>query len=378
MENCFIPIAGANEIGASSYFLAVDNNYILLDCGCRIRGEEKLPYFNSLFKHELNDLNEINFVILSHAHYDHIGALPYISNQTYNNTTYISTKATRDIAKLQLIEMGRDIKANESECIRNRKRLITKDAIDRIRTVSYLKKQKFKDCTITLYPAGHMVGASMTYIQTKNYNILYTGDFSFENVSGINNIRIDESLKPDILILNATHGYKKYNVNINSYKELISDIKVQLQDGKNILLQSLSIPRQLDLFYMLNESKLKFTTYIDDDKEIIADTFEELGYIIYSKYIKGFNKNRKEPHILVSRKSFINNFDYNIINIDNYSLHANYLEIEKFIKMLKPKLVYIVHTNPIKARSNIIDEIKYDKSLNIEIIQCFNEEKYKF
>ena len=371
MKNFFVPIDGGNTIGASSYFVNVDGNNILLDCGSRTSGVEKYPRFDKLYDC-LNTPKEIDFVIISHAHFDHMGCLPYVSDMVSKSTVFLSTKTTKELSRLQLLEMNRVLGKNDSEMVRCEKQLKAENAINRIRDIPMMKKQKFKNAEITLIPAGHMLGAAMTYIQTKNHNILYTGDFSFETRSNINSIKL-HSLKPDILIMNATHGYTCYEYT-KDYSDLINEVNTNLQRGKNILLSSRSIPKLLDLFYLINESNISGYVYLSPETEIMADSFERIGNKVYSSKIQGYRKDRNKPHVLIgSADEFLG--DYEEISVDKYSLHASYDELQRMIEILNPKKVFIVHTQPKDVSFNIVSDMKKN---NMDIVQCFNEELYEF
>lgn len=371
MENFFVPIDGGNTIGASSYYLCVDGNNILLDCGSRTSGLEKYPRFDKLYDY-LSTPKEMDFVIISHAHFDHMGSLPYVSNMVSKNTIFLSTKTTKELSRLQLLDMNRICNKNDSENLRYEKKMKAENAINRIRNVPMTRKQKFKNVEITLIPAGHMLGAAMTYIQTSRHNILYTGDFSFETKNSINSIKLD-SLKPDILIMNATHGYSSYEYT-KDYSDLVNDVNFNLKKEKNVLLSSKSIPKHLDLFYLVNESRIHGDVYLSAESEIIADSFENIGNKVYSSKIKGYRKDRNKPHVLIGRADkFLG--EYEEINVDKYSLHASYDELQQMIERLNPKKVFIVHAQPKEVSYNIVSDMKKN---NVDIVQCFNENLYEF
>ena len=59
MMDCFIPLGGGDEVGASAYFLSMDGTNILLDCGARLKGEELYPDYERLLR-ELPDFADID------------------------------------------------------------------------------------------------------------------------------------------------------------------------------------------------------------------------------------------------------------------------------------------------------------------------------
>ena len=80
MRNLFVPIGAGNNIGCSSYFISVEGTNILLDAGSKKIPQsagETYPQYDFLTQNVINDFSEIDAVFVSHAHYDHIGSLPY-------------------------------------------------------------------------------------------------------------------------------------------------------------------------------------------------------------------------------------------------------------------------------------------------------------
>src|SRR3990172_9278505 len=93
----FLPLGGANDIGASCYYLGIEGTGIILDCGTHPRkvGVDSLPFFDLI-----KDFN-VDAALISHAHQDHIDALPYLV-QKHPYLRIITTPQTRAIAELTL------------------------------------------------------------------------------------------------------------------------------------------------------------------------------------------------------------------------------------------------------------------------------------
>jgi len=88
-----LPLGAGCEVGRSCIILNVNNKKIMLDCGLMINkgGHDALPLFDKLKPEELS------LILITHAHLDHCGALPYfLANYNYKKKIYM-TKPTKDI-----------------------------------------------------------------------------------------------------------------------------------------------------------------------------------------------------------------------------------------------------------------------------------------
>ncbi|HJZ19284.1 MAG TPA: beta-CASP ribonuclease aCPSF1 [Candidatus Nanoarchaeia archaeon] len=170
-------LGGARQVGRSCLLLQTPNSKVLLDCGIDVssRGEEKFPYFNIP---EFN-LNQLDAVILSHAHIDHSGFLPYLYKMGYRGPVYM-TPPTRDIAALLALDfIGVSYKQAEAPLFSST------DVTEMVKHSICLNYNEVTDITpdirITLYNAGHVLGSAMVHLNIGNgaHNLLYSGDYKY-------------------------------------------------------------------------------------------------------------------------------------------------------------------------------------------------------
>jgi len=67
----FIALGGAREVGGSSSLLTISGKNILIDCGIRMNPEDKKDTIPNI-----NSIDKLDLILLTHAHMDHSGALP--------------------------------------------------------------------------------------------------------------------------------------------------------------------------------------------------------------------------------------------------------------------------------------------------------------
>ena len=97
MKLCYL--GGALEVGASSILIKLDKRNILLDCGIRQKkSKDKLPDFSMI-----SEFGGIDDIVISHAHMDHIGALPLISKE-YPNAKIYMNRMTMELSRVLLYD----------------------------------------------------------------------------------------------------------------------------------------------------------------------------------------------------------------------------------------------------------------------------------
>lgn len=172
-------LGGGSQVGRSCLLLHTPNSKVLLDCGLNpaiTDGADKFPYLDVS---EIGDLATIDAIILSHAHIDHCGLIPYLYKMGYRGPVYM-TEPTRDISSLlQLDTIGVAYKNAQFPLYK------AEDIKEMVRHSISLNYGEVTDITpdirITFYNAGHVLGSAQTHINIGNglHNFIYTGDTKY-------------------------------------------------------------------------------------------------------------------------------------------------------------------------------------------------------
>jgi len=199
-------LGGARQVGRSCLLLQTPESKILLDCGIDIAAQnsEKFPYLNV----PEFDLKQLDAVILTHAHLDHSGLLPYLYKLGYRGPCYMTTP-TRDIAALLALDfIGVSYKKATAPLYRIADiKTMVKHCID----LNYNEVTDITpDVRLTFYNAGHALGSAMVHLNIGNglHNLLYTGDFKFIRTRVLEQA-IYKFPRLETLIIESTYGGKQ-------------------------------------------------------------------------------------------------------------------------------------------------------------------------
>jgi Cft2 family RNA processing exonuclease len=213
----FINLTRRTEIGANSYYLEMGRHRLVLDCGMHPKetGEDALPNFKAIAG------QEIEAILISHAHQDHIGTLPVLMRR-FPTARIFMTEATADIGNVllhnsvkvmtrQRHEIGRAVAGlyplfTHRETDRASQRWRWCPLRQRISIAGERAPQREKDAlTFEFFDAGHVLGSSGILLRADGQTVFYTGDVNFDDQTIMEAAVFPES-KIDVLIMECTRG----------------------------------------------------------------------------------------------------------------------------------------------------------------------------
>jgi len=253
-----LPLGGAGEIGASCFYLNIDGSGIILDCGVHPQrtGLESLPKFD-LIKDE-----SVDYVLISHAHQDHLSALPYLV-QRHPYIKIETTPQTRALAELILHNSVSILREQLSE--EDAMKVYSHEEVDLlIKTIGYksyeevfningYKHKGGSQIYASFYDAGHILGSAGILIKYDGKNLFYTGDVNLNNQALIQGAKLPGE-KIDTLILESTYGATNSNDFLPSQKEierLIKSINQIINDGGSILIPVFALGKMQEMLKIL-------------------------------------------------------------------------------------------------------------------------------
>jgi KH/beta-lactamase-domain protein len=194
-------LGGYREVGRSASLLSTKESKVLIDCGIDASDSGK-PYFDAP---EIQPLDRLDAIVITHAHIDHCGLLPSLFKYGYDGPVYC-TAPTRDLMSLLLLD---SLKVSAGE---NRK--VPFDSSDVRDVVKHCIPLKYGDTTdiapdmrLTFQNAGHILGSAVCHFHIGDglYNIAFTGDMKFER-TWLFNATTNKFPRLETIVIESTYG----------------------------------------------------------------------------------------------------------------------------------------------------------------------------
>jgi KH/beta-lactamase-domain protein len=246
-------LGSGRHVGRSCFLLQTPQTKILIDCGIDVsaQGQDKYPHFEA----PEFDINSIDAVVLSHAHLDHSGLVPYLYKIGYQGPTYM-TAPTRDVAALLAMDLiGVAYKQASAPLFSST------DVAEMVKHTICLDYNEVTDITndirITMYNAGHALGSAMIHFNIGNglHNFLYTGDSKYGK-SRLLEPAVTYFPRLETMQLESTYGGKENTTQSKreGEEELLEYVNKILSRGGKLLIPELGLGRAQETMLVLEDA----------------------------------------------------------------------------------------------------------------------------
>ncbi|MEM1930876.1 MAG: beta-CASP ribonuclease aCPSF1 [Sulfolobales archaeon] len=245
-------LGGFMEVGRSSILVETAESKILLDFGLN-PGTSLLKSFVPRIDAVGIKPEEIDAVVVTHAHLDHVGLVPYLFKYGYRGPVYM-TQATRDLMVLlekDLLELTR----REGRSLPFESRHVQEALLHTI-TLKYGEVTDIApDVRLTLYNAGHILGSAIAHLHIGNglHNIVYTGDFKYDKTRLLDKAN-NKFPRVDTLIIEGTYGNSDQPSREESAEKLVEIIKRTIERGGKVLIPSLAVGRSQEVLLIIADA----------------------------------------------------------------------------------------------------------------------------
>ncbi len=245
----FIALGGFKQVGRSAILLETPHTKVMLDCGVNVaRTDEPYPYLDALHF----PLSELDAVIVSHAHMDHSGFVPYLFKSGFRGPVYC-TPPTRDLMTLlhfdyidvtvkegkEPVYSENDVKEMVTYCIPREYREVTDIA---------------PDMRLTLHNAAHILGSASVHLHIGEgaHNLIYSSDMKFGFTRLFNNVDMHYP-RLETLIIESTYGGRD-SIQPNRQQaedRMLRVLKETIQQDGNVLIPVFAVGRGQEIMLVL-------------------------------------------------------------------------------------------------------------------------------
>jgi len=242
-------LGGFQEVGRSSILLETQESKILLDFGYNPSAPTLKQSMPRLDVANI-PVEDIDAVVVTHAHLDHCGLVPLLFKFGYEGPVY-ATEATRDLMILLQLDLL-DISKREGKPLPFDLQDVHKALLHTV-TLKYGEVTDIApDVRLTFYRAGHILGSAIAHLHigVGLHNIVYTSDFKYGKTRLLDEAHT-EFPRVDTLLMESTYGNATQLPRDEAEAKFVDVINRTLQRKGKVLIPTLAVGRAQEVLAIL-------------------------------------------------------------------------------------------------------------------------------
>jgi uncharacterized protein len=301
-------LGGVKQVGRSCFVVVTPETKVMLDCGINpgemsgLDAYPRIDWFNF-------DLDDLDAVVISHAHIDHQGFLPTLFKYGYRGPVY----CTEPTLPLMILLQTDSVKiANSNGTYLPYAARDVNEVIKHCITLPYGKPTDISpDVTITLNNAGHIMGSATVHLNISGaHNILYSGDYKYARTQLLDSA-VSIYPRVETLITESTYGNTTDVMpdQQSVYRGFTESINRTLMEGGKVLLPVPAVGRAQEIMLVmakemkegrLIESPIYIEGMISEASAIHMSYAHYLGSEVRKSVSQGINPFQSEYFTVIS------------------------------------------------------------------------------
>jgi metallo-beta-lactamase family protein len=245
----------AGEVTGSLHEIEAAGKRLMIDCGmiqgspeAEARNAEAFPF----------EPSQIDALILSHAHIDHIGRVPLLVQRGFRGPIYAQT-ATADLMPVMLMDAAGIAEGEAMRANRDRRRgqpeavpLYTKDdvrvAMQRVEPIPYDNRTElFPGVEMCFRDAGHILGSCIVELWADGKKLVFSGDLGPKGTPILRDPAVIS--EADLVLMESTYGDRLHRERAETIHELEGILDEAWRGGGCVLIPAFAVGRTQELLY---------------------------------------------------------------------------------------------------------------------------------
>ncbi|MCE1159453.1 MAG: MBL fold metallo-hydrolase [Spirochaetia bacterium] len=260
-------LGAAGEVTGSKHLVEFEGKRILVDCGAFQGRRAESDAKNRALLGDVEP-GSVDAMVLTHAHYDHCGLLPYLVKKGFSGNIF-ATAATRDLANLVMMDSAH-IQARDADYLsrqaakRNEKfdwkplynDLDVVKTMGQFVTINYHRPINIAEgASVEFRDAGHILGSALVRMTLKAKNgaqrvLGFSGDLGRKNKPIIRDPEQLDGL--DHLVLESTYGDKLHENTSDAVERLAEVVRSTAEAGGKVIIPAFAVERTQELVFTLH------------------------------------------------------------------------------------------------------------------------------
>ncbi len=283
-------LGGFMEVGRSAILVETRESRVLLDFGVNVGAANDPNRTYPFIDIEQLRLAELDAVIISHAHLDHVGLVPLLYKYGYRGPVYV-TKPTRELMAIMVKDFIDVIQREGKHLPYGEKDLMT--------TIIHTIPLEYNEVTdvapdikVTMYNAGHILGSAIIHLHIGMglHNIVYTGDFKYASTRLLDKAN-DKFPRVETLIMESTYGATRQQNRREAEAELINIVKRTIERNGIVLIPVFAVGRGQEIMLVLQDA---IKAGLIPEVDVFIEGLINEVTAIHTQYPEYLNKNIKE------------------------------------------------------------------------------------